>query len=112
MSLKDEFIAAIRAANAQDIKPVTIKGFPQFYVRPSSIGEVDERRKEQDEWSAAHTLTMISAYVVCDADGKLLFNLEDQTDVEFMKNDLFKSSFPRMQKILKAMNILEDEPGN
>ena len=103
MELKAALIAAFQAASAEKPKPVDIAGFPRFYVRPLTVGEVDEQKSSKDEWVTSHTLTAGVAMVICDEDGKLLFSSNNKEEMDL----IFKQSWPRMRKILDAMN--EDE---
>ena len=107
MSLKEELVAAFKAAAAEPPKPVNIDGFPTFYVRPVTVGEVDEQNAKKDDWVDAHRLTVGTASVICDADGNLLFDPSNREEMDL----IFKQSWPRMQKILEAMNV-GDVSGN
>lgn len=108
MSLKEELLAAFRTAAAAPPKPVDIDGFPTFYVRAATIGEVDERNASQDDWAQAHKLTVGSAAVICDADGTLLFDPTNREEMDL----IFKQSWPTMQKILAAISDGETTQGN
>lgn len=86
MSLKEELLAAVDAAAAKKkLVPVVIKGFPKFYVRGRSVGEVDEQKLNDDTWIKDHTLTAAAALVICNEAGELLFDPEDKKDRELMK---------------------------
>lgn len=108
MTLKEELVAAFEAAAKEPPKAVTIKGFPTFYVRPLSIGEVDEQNANKDEWIKTHQLTAGAAMVICDAEGVLLFDPSNADEMRL----IFKQSWPRMQQILAAMNEGEAASGN
>ncbi len=112
MSLKEELLAAVAAAAAEKPKAVNIKGFPTFYVRGRSVGEVDEQKISDDEWIKAHSLTATAAMVICDEDGTLLFDPSIKEDLDFIKS-FFKLPWNKMQKVLQAANDdLEIKEGN
>jgi hypothetical protein len=106
MSLKEELLAAVAVAAAEKPKAVTIKGFPTFYVRGRSVGEVDEQKANEDEWVKAHSLTATAAMVLCDADGTMLFDPTNADDLIAIKQ-FFNLPFSRVQKILQTVN---DDP--
>lgn len=104
MTLKEELLAAIDAAAAEKPREVKIKGFPTFYVRGRSVGEVDEQKLNDIPWIKDHTLSSAAALVICDADGQLLFDPKSETDLELMKRFEKLPWASVAQKIVEAAN--------
>lgn len=102
MTLKEELLAAVDAAAARKPVPVSIKGFPKFWVRDRSVGEVDEQKLNDDKWIKDHTLTAAAALVICDEQGNLLFDPENAKDRELMKKFAGLSWGRVAQKIVQA----------
>ncbi len=113
MTLKQELLAAVDAAAAVRPKLVTIKGFPKFYVRGRSVGEVDVQKLNDNDWIKNHTLTAAAALVICDEEGTLLFDADDPADIELMKKFEALPWAGIAQKIVEAANSdVELEKGN
>lgn len=102
MNLKQEMLAAITAAASEKPKAVTIKGFPTFYVRGRTVGEVDDQKLSGNEWIKDHTLTAAAALVICDAEGELMFNPDDPADMESIRKLFHKLPWSVVQKIIQA----------
>lgn len=114
MNLREELLAAVDAAAAEkNVRVVLIKGFPKFWVRDRSVGEVDEQKLNDDDWIKEHTLSAAASLVICDADGVLLFDPTNEKDRELMKR-FAKLPWGRIaQKIVAAaQNDEELDAGN
>jgi hypothetical protein len=111
MSLKEELLAAIKAAAAVVPKAVDLgPGFPTVYVRPRTVGEVDEQKAGDDAWIQSHALTASSAIVICDESGTLLFDPSVPEDLAAIKT-FTALPWEITQKILKASRATQESEG-
>lgn len=86
MSLRDELIAAMQAeaALATKVREVSVEGYPTVYVRELTVAEVDEDQATDETKSTR--IARGAARVICDKDGKRLFDPNSVADVKLLSS--------------------------
>ena len=108
MATLEEVIAAMEVTAVLRPVKVEVKGWPELYVRPVTVDEAELQAADmQDKNNANGGLSRAAARVICNADGKILFDARNPKHVAL----LGKQPWPKLQKLLTAAN--EDAaPGN
>lgn len=103
MSLRDELIAAMEVTAANKPRPVKVKGWPDLYVREVTVAEVDAQAEDTADAKDKSRIARAAARVMCDGDGKRLFDPDNDADVAL----LAKQPWSLLRKA-----VAEDVAGN
>lgn len=103
-----ELMAAMQATATEKPRKITIKGWGDVYVRNLTVAEVDEQSQEQrqgaDETVDPNTLSPVelmrrnkgyrlarsAARLICDENGKKLFDRDNPDDVALLASQPWK----------------------
>lgn len=96
MSLRDDLVAAMQVTAARKPRPVKTKQWGTVYVRDVTVAEVD-LRDDEEEKKTKNQLARGAARVLCDENGKLLFDENNEADVAL----LAKQPWPLLRKVLQ-----------
>jgi hypothetical protein len=98
---RDELIAVMRGDGAEKPIEVRIERWGTLYVRLPSVAEVEALKDDPDdegEPQTQHALARSAARIICDADGKRLFDPDNEDDVAL----LAARRWADLQKVLTA----------
>lgn len=102
MTTREELIAAMRATAGAPPKPVPVPGWGTIYVRSLTVEQVDlqqqEPKPEGDASGDRLRFAKAAARVMCDENGKLLFDVTNQEDLELLAAQPWES----LSKIMNA----------
>ena len=105
MATLDEVLAAMRqTAGGRPVK-VEVKGWPELYVRPVLLDEAEEQAKDVENKENKRGLARGCTRVICDADGKLLFDSRNEEHLALLGSQ----PWPMIRKVLEAS---EGDAGN
>lgn len=80
---RDDLIAAMRATASQPPIAVEVDGWGTVYVRPPTVAEVDAAR-QQEEPDDDKQFARGACRVLCDKDGKRIFDATKPEDVDLL----------------------------
>ena len=108
MATLEEVIAAMEVTALARPVAVQVKGWPELYVRPVTVDEAEQQTKDmEDKNNKEGGLSRAAARVICNAEGKILFDARNPQHVAL----LGKQPWPKLQKLLSAANE-DDDAGN
>lgn len=97
-----ELIAAMQAAAAKCV-PVDVKGWGgTVYVRSQNVAEVELQRERGGAEEKISRIARNACGVLCDEHGVLLFNPENDEDVQLVA----RQPWPFLESVLVAVNTL------
>lgn len=97
---RDELVAAMRGDGAEKCIEVTIERWGTLYVRLPSVAEVEALQDDPDDEGEpkTHALARSAARIICDAEGKRLFDPDSEDDIAL----LAARRWTDLQKVLAA----------
>jgi hypothetical protein len=98
MPTLQEVMAAMQATATRPPIKVEVKGWPELYVRPVTVDEAEQQAKDVEDKDNRHGLARGAARVICNADGKTIFDWRNAEHVAL----LGKQPWPLLQKLLAA----------
>ena len=106
---REETLSVLAEWGQEPPRAVQVRG-KTFYVRNLTTFEVDKRQSATSaDWQKNIPLTLGITAALCDEQGNLIFDPNNQTDVDAIG----KAPWVRMQKIIEAFNHMEEsETGN
>jgi len=107
---RDELIAAMRATAAPKPVSVTVPGWGTMYVKPPTVGEVDEASDAAEpEDGKKNRFARGAARLICDADGARVFDPLNVDDVLL----LAAQPWSMLQRVMEAADVRKaDDSGN
>lgn len=84
MSLRDDLIAAMRATASSKPRAVKTKSWGTVFVREVTVAEIDEQTSDTADGKDKNRIARGAARVICDEDGKRLFDPANEADVELL----------------------------
>jgi selenophosphate synthetase-related protein len=81
MNIRDALVAAMQATSATKPRKVETKQWGTVYVREVTVADIDAREERPND---KNRLARAAAEVICDKDGKLLFNADSAEDVKLI----------------------------
>lgn len=106
---REELMAAMRAAPFE-MAPVTVKGWGTFHIRELTAETIDKSNaKIKPGTDDMRRNAAIVACIVCSETGALLFDVDNEEDINF----LVDKGMSKLNAILQAANKLgAEDPGN
>lgn len=105
MSLRDALIAAMQVTAVRAPRHVSIKGWPELYVRDITVDEVDAQAADTSDKKDKSRFARAACRIIVDKDGRPLFSPDDESDVAL----LGKQPWPMLRKVI---NAADDDAGN
>jgi hypothetical protein len=87
---REELIAAMQATAANTPRPVKVPGWGNIHVRDVTVAEVEEQNDDTADPKNKLRLARAAARVICEADGKRLFDPGDEADVALLAKQPWK----------------------
>lgn len=86
MSLRDDLIAAMRATAAatRELREVKTQSWGTVWMRRPTVAEIDAQDDNPDDSKDGKRLARAAARVICDKEGNLLFNPDNEEDVAIL----------------------------
>lgn len=100
MTTREELIAAIRATAVQEPRAVAVPKWGTVYVRDITVGEVEEQTADTEQKNDKMRIARGVARVLCDENGELLFDANDNEHVAL----LAKQPWKLLRKIIEEEN--------
>jgi hypothetical protein len=110
---RDELIAAMRVTAAEKPTAVDVKGLGTVYVRSLTVAEMEEIGDENNAGTAQKKKNKIArsvAQVMCDENGKQLFDPENADDVALLAKQPWRV-LKRVIDVSDKMLIEANDPG-
>lgn len=99
MSLREDLLAAMQVTAAAKPISIEVAGWGMLYVRQPTVEEVDAASEEvEPEDGKKRRFARGAARIICDADGKLVFDINNASDIDL----LAKQPWAMLQKVLAA----------
>lgn len=106
---RDALIAAMEATAAIAPTPVKVKGWGTVHVRAITVAEVETQAEDTADKEDKDRIARAAARVLCDENGKRLFDPNNEADVALIK----KQPWPLLRKVMNASGSqFGDDPGN
>lgn len=100
MTTREELLAAIRATAVQEPRAVVVPKWGTVYVRDITVGEVEEQTADMEQKNDKMRIARGVARVLCDENGELLFDANDNEHVAL----LAKQPWKLLRKIIEEEN--------
>src|SRR5580765_5453501 len=84
MPTLEEVMAAMRATAGGRPVRVEVKEWPELYARQVLVDEMEDFSKNAEKMDEAHEHARNATRVICDADGKLLFDWRNAEHVALL----------------------------
>lgn len=95
--MRDALIAAMQATAAEKPRAVVVPKWGEVFVRSVTVAEIEEQSADT-AGNDKHKIARGVARVLCDADGKLVFDPTSQADIELIA----KQPWKLLRKVLAA----------
>lgn len=81
---REQLITAMRQTAAQKPRPVVVEGWGTVYLRELTVAEVEEQTRDAESKEDKNRLARSAARLLCDEDGKRLFDPDSAEDVALL----------------------------